>query len=150
MMLAGAFRAFILAMLVDMSEQRVPILTPEDAALRVEIAAAVLAVTDDAHEQALLMHIPALESGYRADVVDCRRRGPQGELTAWQILPRSAAERARLCVSLEEDARVAVERVRESLRACWWLPPAERLAVYTRGSCSSSEGRRLSRQRWVR
>ena len=76
-------------------------------------------------------------------------RGAAGEVTAWQILPRSRAERDRLCRSTAEDAIVAIERIRESRAACARLPTAERLALYARGSCASVEGRRLSRARWV-
>jgi len=54
-----------------------------------------------------------------------------------------------LCVSLAGDARIALERIRESLRACAHMPARDRLAVYARGRCSSAEGQRLSRMRWV-
>lgn len=120
-----------------------------DVALRTEIAEAITAVTDDFQEQLLLASIPRWESSYRRDVVECRLKGPQGEVTGWQILARNDAERARLCVSLEGDARVALERIRESLKACAALPPKWRLSAYTRGRCSSAEGRRLSRIRWI-
>lgn len=121
----------------------------KDIAFRSELADAIVAATDDLQEQFLLASLPRWESSYRRDVAECRRKGPQGEVTAWQVLARNDAERARLCVSLEEDARMALERVRESLRSCSGLPAAERLAVYARGSCASVEGKRLSRVRWV-
>lgn len=120
-----------------------------DVAFRLELAEAIAGVTDDLQEQLLLAGIPRWESSYRRDVAECRRKGPQGELGAWQILARNDDERRLLCVSLEGDARVALERIRESLKACASLPPPERLAVYARGRCSSVEGRRLSRLRWV-
>lgn len=120
-----------------------------DEAFRRELAAAVESVTDDTLERLLLVKVPRFESSYRRDVGECRRKGPQGEVGAWQILARSDEERRRLCVSLAGDAVVALERIRESLRACAHLPLEERLAVYARGRCSSKEGRRLSRMRSV-
>ncbi len=120
-----------------------------DVAYRTELAEAVASVTDDLQEQLLLVGIARWESFYRRDVGECRRKGPQGEVSAWQILPRNDAERRSLCVSLAGDARVALARIRESVTACASLPATERLAVYARGRCSSVEGRRLSRVRWV-
>ena len=121
----------------------------DDLALRTELAAAIVAVTDDPQEQRQLAKIARFESSYARDVAECRRKGSVGEVTAWQILARSDAERARLCISLEGDARVAQGRIRESVAACRSLPVDERLAVYTRGRCSSVEGRRLSRVRFA-
>jgi hypothetical protein len=122
----------------------------DDIAFRSDLAAAIVAVTDDEHEQNLLASVARWESFYRRDVAECRKKGGAGEVTAFQILARGDAERARLCVSLEGDARVALGRIRESLAACRELPENERLAVYARGRCASVEGRRLSRVRWVR
>lgn len=139
----------IVAILLALMLSLMPSRGADDIAFRTELAEAVAAVTDDLQEQFLLVGIPRWESSYRRDVAECRRKGPQGEITAWQILPRSDEERRRLCVSLEGDAMVALERIRESLQACAALPPSERLAVYARGRCSSSEGRRLSRHRWI-
>jgi hypothetical protein len=141
-------RALIVGVLLLM-QRLLPSAGAEDLTYRTELAAAVVAVTDDAQEQALLTSIARWESNYRRDVGECRRKGPQGELGPWQILARSDAERGLLCVSLEADARVALSRVRESLKACAALPAPERLAVYARGRCTSVEGRRLSRVRWV-
>ena len=121
----------------------------DDVSLRLDLAAAIVSVTDDEHEQNLLASIARWESFYRRDVAECRKKGAAGEVTVWQILARSDAERALLCVSLVSDARVALARVRESLAACAALPAPERLSAYARGRCSSVEGRRLSRVRWV-
>lgn len=139
----------VLAILLATMAALMPTRGPADAGYRVELAEAVASVTDDLQEQLLLVAIPRWESSYRRDVGECRRKGPQGELGAWQILARSDDERRALCISLEGDARIALGRIRESLNACASLPPEERLAVYTRGSCWSVEGRRLSRVRWV-
>lgn len=120
----------------------------DDLRLRLELASAVAIVTEDPEERLVLMRIARFESNYRRDVADCIKRGEAGEVTAWQILPRSRAEEKRLCVSYEEDARIALERVRESVRACRHLAREDRLAIYARGSCGSKEGARLSRTRY--
>lgn len=121
-----------------------------DLALRRDLAAAIVTVTRDPNEQDLLASIAWHESHFDREVVTCRRVGAAGDRTAWQIVTRNLAELLLLCRSLEDDAAIALERVRESLRACRELPPPERLAVYARGRCSSEEGRRLSRVRWFR
>lgn len=120
-----------------------------DVAFRLELAAAIVDATEDEQEQRQLAKIARFESNYRRDVAECKILGRAGERGAWQILARSGEERARLCVSLVDDARIALERIRESVRACWRLPAAERLAVYARGRCDSREGRRLSRVRFA-
>lgn len=120
-----------------------------DLVLRWRLAHAIVAVTSDAHEQDLLASIARHESRFDEDVVACRRVGAAGDRTAWQIVTRNLAELLVLCRSLEDDAAIALDRVRESVRACRHLPPAERLAVYARGRCSSTEGQRLSRVRWI-
>ena len=131
-----------------------PPITPRDGAYdrllqyRTELIAACVAATQDRSERYICVQIARFESNYRDDIGHCEKKGEAGELTAWQIIPRNAAERARLCVSLVEDAKVALERVRESRAACRHLPKTEQLALYARGSCASKEGRELSRHRF--
>lgn len=115
---------------------------------RLELVQACVDATTDRSERYICAKIPRYESLYRIDVGRCEVVGKAGDLTAWQIVPRSKEERARLCVSLLEDAKVAIERIRESRRACWRLPKQDQLALYARGSCDSEEGRRLSRTRF--
>ena len=122
----------------------------DDLAFRTDLSSAIVAVTDDAQEQRQLAKLARFESNYRRDVGECRRKGGAGEVTSFQILARSDAERARLCISLEGDARIALARIRESVAACRALPVEERLSVYARGSCHSVEGRRLSRVRYAK
>lgn len=54
---------------------------------------------------------------------------------------------------LREDASkcitVVVRMLRESIGACRSLPVDERMSVYARGSCTSEQGRRLSRDRFA-
>jgi hypothetical protein len=125
-----------------------PATTDADLAYRVELAEACAAATTDRTERYLCAKIPRFESLYRIDVGRCEKKGAAGELSAWQILPRGEKDISRLCKSLAEDAKVAIERIRESRAACHHLPTEEQLAIFTRGSCDSVEGRRLSRTRW--
>jgi hypothetical protein len=122
--------------------------TDAELAYRVEIAEACVSATSNRTERYLCMKIPRFESLYRIDVGRCEVKGKAGELTAWQILPRGTKDTERLCKSTIEDAKVAIERIRESRAACKHLPPEEQLAIFTRGSCDSEEGRALSRTRW--
>ena len=115
---------------------------------RVEIATACAVATDDQFERFTCMKVARFESSYRPDVARCDVRGSAGEVTAWQIIPRSKGEVDRLCSSLAEGARAHVALARQSRQACRAYPRADQLAVYTRGSCTSAEGRRLSRHRY--
>lgn len=138
----------VLALAAAMDRQ-LPARTDDELALRVELAAAIVSVTDDEQEQRQLARIARFESNYRREVATCAVLGPQREVTAWQILPRAGEDAAAMCTSFVAGAAVALERVRESTCACHFLPPPERLAVYARGRCSSMEGRRLSRIRYA-
>ena len=123
---------------------------PYDAALsyRVALVNACVAATADRTERYICVKLARFESNYREDVGRCEIIGKANDKGAWQIVPRSGAENARLCQTLEEDARFHIERVRESRAACRHLPKEEQLALYTRGNCASEEGRRLSRHRF--
>lgn len=126
-----------------------PMLPGEElSSVRYEIAHACVMATSNETERFICAKIPRFESQYREDVLRCRKKGSAGEVTAWQILPRGKDDAERLCRSVDEDAVVAIERIRESRRACHHLPTAEQLALYTRGNCASDEGKKLSRIRW--
>ena len=119
-----------------------------ELAYRLELVQACADATPDRSERYICAKIPRFESNYRSDVGRCKIKGGEGEITAWQIIPRSPSERDRLCDTLLGDARVAVERIRESRAACRHLPKEEQLALYARGDCGSIEGRKLSRHRF--
>lgn len=131
-----------------------PIKTYDELLFRYKIADAIVSVTDNEHEQNTLASIARYESDYieRISRCECKKHECDGGRAkgSWQIIPYNRKERERLCVSLEDDARIAVERIRESERACSMLPREEQLAVYTRGSCNNLEGRRLSKIRWLK
>lgn len=119
-----------------------------EMAYRLELATACIEATTDRTERYICAKIARFESAYREDVGRCTIKGKEGEITAWQIIPRTKKERERLCQSLVEDARFMLERVRESRAACRHLPKNEQLALYTRGDCASVEGRKLSLHRF--
>ena len=141
--------------LVALSLQLVAVKNEAELQYRIDIANAVISVTDSEHEQRVLVSIVRYETSFisRLGAPNCtclRNECDNGRaFGAWQIIPRSKREREELCVSLEGDAKLALFRIRESERACWKLPPNERLAIYTRGSCFSEEGKRLSKIRWI-
>lgn len=115
---------------------------------RVALVDACIAATTDRTERYICVKLARFESNYREDVGRCAIIGKANDKGAWQIVPRSKAEDARLCKTLEEDARFHVERVRESRAACRHLPKEEQLALYARGNCTSEEAKRLSRHRF--
>lgn len=133
-----------------------PIRDDQDLLFRIRLADAIVSVTDDQHEQNLLASIARYETDYIERLAsprcECKKNECDGGRArgSWQIIPYNRKEKERLCVSLEDDARVALERIRESKRACNMLPREEQLAVYTRGSCKNLEGRRLSKIRWLK
>ena len=115
---------------------------------RLELVNACAGATEDRTERYICVKVARFESDYREDAGRCEVRGKAGDRTAWQIVPRSPGEAGRLCQSLAEDARMHLERVRESRAACRHLPKAEQLALYARGNCTSEEGKKLSRHRF--
>lgn len=131
--------------LVILSARLLPLRDADDLAIRHDVAAAILAVTDDEVEQRALLVTAVEESHMRADVLDCRVRGDNGRArSAWQVHPRSREETEALCSSLVEGAAIALDRIRESVRACGRGPGA--YALYASGSCS--RGTRISARRW--
>lgn len=145
----GLLHLVAVAAIVSFMGRLLPPHGDEDLAVRVELATAIVETTSSTWERYQLAKIARYESNLRRDVADCHVTGPQGELGAWQILPRSRAERGALCLSYAGDAAIALERIRESVTACGRRPEPERLALYARGRCDSVEGQRLSRTRWV-
>lgn len=124
-----------------------PITSTNPFPTRVKIAAAIVDATADEDDRAMLVSIAKWESFLREDVLRCSRRGGGVALGPWQVAPRSDAERKMLCTDLVSSAKLVLERVEESKRICKHLPANEQLAIYTAGSCKSSEGRMLSRMR---
>lgn len=125
--------------------------SPEyDSALayRLELVNACVEATEDRSERYICIKVARFESNFREDVGRCKIIGKAKDRSAWQIVPRNKDESERLCVSLVEDARLHLERVRESRAACRHLPKQEQLALYARGDCESEEGRKLSRHRF--
>jgi hypothetical protein len=122
------------------------------AAIADDIASVALAepplfAGDDgrARTAVLLAAIASVESGgFRGDVAFCRRPGDRGH--AWGLY-QSHTARERVCSSVREATRVALEQVRESINACLPLD-APALAAYASGSCR--KGHSAARSRWDR
>lgn len=114
--------------------------------VRYRVAEAIERVTHDRVERRLMMVVSALESHYSPDVIACERKGDNGAaVTAWQ-LHVFGANRRRVCSSLVEAARTALQMMRASFSACPGHPLSEGLATYNSGRCD--RGRRISRHRW--
>lgn len=142
--------------LVLLSIEMLDIRDEADMAFRYKLSSAIASVTADEHEQNVLMSIARWESNFweriAAPNCTCRKNECDGGRAkgSWQIIPYNRTEKAQLCVSLEDDAKLALGRIRESERACWANPANERLALYARGTCQTEEARRLSRVRWIK
>lgn len=101
---------------------------------------------------ALMTAVAIRESGLAKDVdapacslARIRRGGCDAGLakSLWQV------HQAEPFGSRQEAAREALRRVRISLKACRWLPSEARLAAYASGTCASSAGHRVSRDRFT-
>lgn len=113
------------------------------------IAEDIAAVAPDRGSASLLVAIAVHESGLARDVdlgpcapARVKKGGCDGghAMTLFQVHGFSSWPTRR------EAALRALKMARSSQKLCAHLPSAERLAVYTRGRCSSAEGRRLSRE----
>ena len=131
--------------LVVMSLAWGPLRSAADLDARTYVAAAIVQVTDDVSEAATLMRLGWTESRYVPKVGRCARGVTAGGF--FQVVGREPEEWRRACGSVEDQAWLALERVRESRAACAHLPEPEQLAIYTRGRCASRAGRVLSRER---
>ena len=105
---------------------------------------------------ALLLAIEFRESGFRATATgDCPGMVPGSpacdaeharSFCAFQLTGeryRTTLADAGACV------RYGLAAIRWSFATCRAAPPEERLAAYARGSCDSTEGRRMSRDRFA-
>jgi hypothetical protein len=126
-----------------------PLVGVRDLDARLAVAHAIVSTDADPHEQLLLARIALLESRMVPRVGRCAPGTTGGGRGAWQNVPRTRSDYLASCGPLEEQASLALERVRESLEVCAHRPEDEQLGVYAAGSCSSKRARRLSRERWV-
>lgn len=124
-----------------------PVRSARDLDARLAIAAAIASTDATEQEAAILMRLAHTESRYVPRVGRCAPGVTRGGY--WQVIGVGDAERAAACGTPEEQAELALRRVRRSVRRCRHLPAPERLSVYAAGSCASVRGRRLSRDRWV-
>lgn len=119
-----------------------------DLDARVSIASSLISTDANDQELRILMRLAYTESNYSDRVAKCKRGTVRGHARGtWQIVPRDAEQWRDVCGFGSAAALVALWHVRESLQICAALPERERLAIYTRGSCKSREGRALSRER---
>lgn len=133
------------ASLIALSLAWGPLRSVADLDARAMVACAVQSTDASESEAAILMRLGWTESRYAPKVGRCARGVTPGGF--FQVVARDGAEYRQACSSADAQAALALARVRESRAACAHLPEPEQLAIYTRGSCASRSGRRLSRER---
>lgn len=108
---------------------------------------------DDDRRQTASFYVAVL---FRESSLDNNAIGDKGAShCAGQIyLPNGARTRegwtgAELRGDVTKCLAVVSRMLRASFVACRALPPAERMSLYARGSCTSETGRRLSRDRFA-
>ena len=122
-----------------------------DMAERESIAAAIVQVTRDDLERALLMVTATEESLFDTRIIRCAKTGDHGRsVGAFQTSWRSRSERSAVCADPVRAARRALALIHESQGRCRWLPPPDRLSNYAASRCSAPKGRAISRRRWTR
>lgn len=124
-----------------------PLRDAHDLDVRIAAAAAIAATDADDDEAAILVRLAWTEGRFTRRVLRCDGGTTAGGRGLWQVVPRTRADWLASCGTLEEQAALALARVRESRAACAHLPARERLAVYVAGSCASARGRALSKVR---
>lgn len=116
----------------------------------VDIAWDIASVSSNKRDAALLVAVAIKESGLARDVDlgpcdPARVRLGQCDAgrakTLWQLQAVDGWPDRR------EAARMALKRLRHSEKRCRDLPAEERLAAYAAGTCTSSAGRKISRDR---
>lgn len=126
-----------------------PLASTADLDARLALAAVISEVETTDHEALLLARIALFESRFVPRVVNCAKGTTKAGRGAFGVMARRHSEYAGACGFTVEAVELALARLRESRAACPWLAPADSLAVYASGKCSSREGKRLSRMRWV-
>jgi hypothetical protein len=117
---------------------------------RAEVCNAILAATRNDLAQRWLLVVAADESGFRPEVLDCRKRGDRGRARgAWQVHGRRPASRRALCLPMTA-APIALARIRESEWNCRHQPVELRHANFASSRCTSAAGRRISASRFAR
>lgn len=148
-----ALLSFVLAAMNAVAPGRDHAVLAEATADVVDAADALFA--DDADKRKTASFVIAVED--RESSLDNGAIGDSGQShCAGQVyLPGNARTRegwtgADLRADAHKCITVVVRKIRESFAACRSLPLDERLSGYARGSCTSVEGRRISRDRATR
>lgn len=128
---------------------------PKDLDFRVQLAHAIVAVTDDDVEQLTLVRLAKYESGYRRNVARCETHAQGATMKTedhgksfgtFQVQPMSKADAKLACGSLVEQAGLALRYMRRSAEMCPKNTGAATLNLYTSGRCEY--GLKQSEERW--
>lgn len=114
-----------------------------------EVVRATISVSAEVWQVETLLLIARGESGFDKDVVHCKRLNSFGARGTFQVVPRSNEEMVASCSHLLEDqARLALARIQESIEACEkvGIHGRDSLGIYTHGRCFV--GNQFSRKRY--
>ena len=121
-----------------------------DQAVVSEVVEAVSSITADPSEAETLIKTARWESGgFRRDVATCKVKGDHNQAYGlWQVHPRSKDEAKTMCSTIQDQALVALSRVRESVAMCEskGMKGSDLLGGYTNGTCLKNN--KFARLRW--
>ena len=126
-----------------------PIRNAKDFDFRWFLAEAIVdAAPGDVQQQRTLARIAWLESAFRRAVARCEIKGDRGaSLGAFQVKPIDRGDDKRACSGdLRDQARLAKSYVDRSAEACPGNVGADRLSMYTSGTCV--RGLPQAKHRW--
>lgn len=115
---------------------------PYDYQVMEDAVTAIVSITDDIQEAETLIRIARWESGgFRKDIATCKVKGDHGQaMGLFQVHPFTSSQVIDCCSSdYKDQARVALERVRDSVAICRMhgYRGSDLLGQYTSGRCSS-------------
>jgi len=124
-----------------------------DIRARWALADAIASATHEPDEQNVLVAVALRESNFAPAAKGDFHGGKATSFCAFQLHLPNGSRTAEgwsgedVSTDVTKCTQAALRRVRDSQRACSFLPKEERLAVYARGRCDSDDGKRLSRDR---
>jgi len=124
----------VLLMMVSL----LPLRGARDYAFRWQLAEAIVeAAPGDEQAQDTLALIARYESGFARDVARCERRGDRGKSRGvFQLQPIERGDERAACGDLPAQARLAKTYIERSALACPGNVGADKLAMFTSGTCA--------------
>jgi hypothetical protein len=133
----------ILLVMLDLATAR----GEKDIRFRWALAEAIAMITDDPHEQDVLVRLAWFESGFRRNVARCETTGDHGRsFGTFQIQPITRYDRSAACGALGQQVELALRYVHRSAAMCPKNEGAMKLACYVSGRCD--RGQAKAKARW--